>query len=116
MTGCRGKEITVKEEPPSPLMKKRKVYSTTDANAIGRMDPVHIDFDPPPANTKRQRTSSSSACICFDGVSVPPQPTARATMKSTRAAKVNTKKELFDRLAQDFQAVAKTLEEIGELD
>ena len=80
------------------------------------MDPVHIDIDPPPANTKHQRTSSSSASIRFDDVSVPPQPTARATRKSMWAAKVNTKKDLFDRLAQDFWVVAKTLEEIGELD
>ena len=82
------------------------------------MDPadIDIDIDPPPANTKHQRTSSSSACVRFNGVSVPPQPTARATRKSMQVAKVNTKKDLFDRLAQDFWAVAKTLEEIGELD
>ena len=116
MTGCHGKEITVKEELPSPLMKKQKVYLTTDANAIGCMDPVHIDIDPPLANTKCQRTSSSSTCVRFNGVSVPPQPTARATRKSTQVAKVNTKKDLLDCLAQDFWAVAKTLEEIGELD
>ena len=71
------------------------------------METVHINFDPSLVNTKCQRTSSSSMHVHFDGVSVLPINTA---------AKVNTKKDLFDCLAQNFQAVAKTLEEIRELD
>jgi hypothetical protein len=51
----------------------------------------------------------------FDGVVLTPNP-PQASRYSTRAAKVNSKKdvsELFQRLGQEFQAVTKTLEEIA---
>ena len=52
ITGSCGKEITVKEELESPLTKKYNVYSIKDANAIGCMDLVYIDFDTSPTNAK----------------------------------------------------------------
>jgi hypothetical protein len=46
-----------------------------------------------------------------------PEPGPRVTRKSTRSAKASSKKsahELFERLGQEFRAVAKTCEDIAE--
>jgi hypothetical protein len=91
------------------------MYLATDAKPIGRID--SIDVFNSQGSSKRQKTTSG---VRFDGVMVPkpPQPTHRATRKSTRSAKVNNSKkstsELFERLGQEFQAIAKTCEEISE--
>jgi hypothetical protein len=71
--------------------------------------------------SKRQKLASGgSAQVRFDGVMLnkPPHPAPRATRKSTRATKANSKKgmrELFEQLGEEFQAVAKTCEEILEV-
>jgi len=93
-----------------------------DADAIGQMDAIDVYMDPPQAIGKRKKTvASGSAHVVFDGVALPPktqQPSARPTRKSTRVAKATTKKEttsaLFLRLGQEFGALAKTCEELGE--
>ncbi|KIM76563.1 hypothetical protein PILCRDRAFT_12622 [Piloderma croceum F 1598] len=113
----RPREITVKEEPKSPgraAGKKRKVYSTTNANPIGTIEPIDdADTDAAQPVGKRPRTAAASASrVRFDGVSIP-----KATRKSTRTTKANSKKdanELFARLGQEFAAVMKTCEELAE--
>ena len=93
-----------------------------DANAIGLMDSIEIDMDPPQTIGKRQKTvASKSAHVTFDGVVLPPkpqQPPARPTRKSTRVTKATSKKDttsvLFLRLGQEFRALAKTCDELGE--
>jgi len=124
-TGRRGRDAVVKAETRSPgpsAPKKRKIYSTTDANAIGDMDPIDVDFAPPQAIGKRNKTvASGSAHVEFDGIMLPPkqQPPGRPTRKSSRVSKAtskkNTRSELFTRLAQEFRALASTCEEIGEV-
>ena len=109
----------IKEEPQSPTQpatKKRKAYSTTDASAIGSIESTAgFDLDPPqPAGKHQKSASGSSSQVRFDGVAVP---LARATRRSVRTTKANSKKdihELFKRLGQEFGAVAKTCEEIAE--
>ena len=96
------------------LHRKRKAYSTTDANPIGLIEPIDdadADFAQPLG--KRAKTASAgSSHVRFDGVHIP-----RPTRKSTRATKANSKKELFARLGKEFSAIAKTCEEIsGALD
>ncbi len=122
-TGRRARDIAIKDEPRSPIQaapRKRKVYSTTDANAIGHMDPVEIDFDPPKTVGKRRKVvASGSATVHFDGVAIPAMPpqSAKATRKSARVAKTTSRKdvsELFSQLGQQFHAIANTCEEIGE--
>jgi hypothetical protein len=96
---------------------KRKMYSTTDARPIGRIDPIDINAH---GSAKRQKTTSGgSAHVRFDGVILnkPSQPAPKATRKSTRSTKANSKKgasELFERLGQEFKAISKTCEEISE--
>ena len=115
----RTREVVVKEEPKSPGnggSRKRKMYSTTDSTPIGTIDPPDIDFTPPQPDGKRQRVAAKATSrVRFDGVAVPNKPPAatRATRKSTRATKPNTK-ELFVRLGQELQNVVKTVEEIAE--
>jgi hypothetical protein len=111
--------MTIKEEPKSPgrlANRKRKAYSTTDANPIGVIEPIDdADADAGAAQPRGKRvktTSASSSNVRFDGVAIP-----KATRKSTRATKANSKKdvnELFARLAKEFAAVSKTCEEISE--
>jgi len=97
------------------------VYSTTNANAIGLMDPIDIDFDPPPVVGKHQKAvTSSSVSVQFNDVTLPtiPQVSARATCKSTWVSNATMKKdmsELFTQLGQQFRAIAKTCEELGEV-
>ena len=116
----RGRDPAVKEEPKSPgksIATKRKVFSTTDARPIGQMESIDVFTQ---GSSKRQKLASGgSSHVRFDGVLLnkPPHPAPRATRKSTRAAKANSKKgirELFERLGEEFQAVAKTCEEISE--
>jgi len=80
-------------------------------------------MDPPQAIGKRKKTvASGSAHVVFDGVALPPKTTANhqpgQQENSTRVAKATTKKEttsaLFLRLGQEFGALAKTCEELGE--
>src|ERR1700691_3184553 len=97
---------TIKEEPKSPAQppRKRKAYSTTDASSIGRIEILGSDVDTAQPSGKRHESSSGTSQVRFDGVMVPPGPPARATRKSTRAAKANGKKdmcELFERLRQE---------------
>ena len=111
---------TVKEEPKSPAQppRKRKAYSTTDASSIGRIEILGSDIDTAQPSGKRHKSSSGTSQVRFNGVVVPPGPPARATRKLTCAAKANGKKdmrELFERLGQEFGAVAKTCEDIAEL-
>lgn len=112
----------MKEEPKSPgnsVPSKRRIYSTTDAKPIGRMDSMDVFEE---GSSKRQKLGSGrSAHVRFDGVILnKSQANPRTTRKSTRATRANTKKgvsELFERLGQEFKAVAKTCEEIsGALD
>ena len=114
--------MIVKEEPTSPIPsvpKKCKGFST-DANAIRQVDPIEIDIDPPQMVGKLRKTvASGSKQVLFNGVAVldKPNPVPRATRKSTRVPKARGRKDpsdLFSRLAQEFRALAKTCEELGE--
>lgn len=110
----RTREPTVKEEPKSPARasgRKRKAYSTTDANAIGFIEPVgDADLEPAQPAGKRAKTASGSASqVRFDGIML-----AKGTRKSARNTKASSKKELYARLGQEFGAIAKTYEEIAE--
>ena len=107
---------TVKEEPKSPAQppRKRKAYSTTDASSIGRIEILGSDIDTAQPSGKRHKSASTSQ-VQFDGIMVP---ATRATRKSTRTAKANSKKdmhELFEHLGQELGAAAKTCEDIAEL-
>ena len=106
---------TVKEEPKSPAQppRKRKAYSTTDASSIGRIEILGSDVDTAQPSGKRHKSSSGTSQVRFDGIVVPPGPTAppgRATRKSTCTAKANGKKdlrELFEHLRQELGAAVK---------
>ena len=116
---CRPQAVAVKAEPTSPL-KKRKSYSTTDADLIGHIDAIDDVFEAIPTNGKHQKMNTgTTARVRFDGVKVPEKPlhTQKATRKSTRTAKASKKDgtELFERLAQEFRAIAQTLEDIATL-
>ena len=114
---------TVKEEPKSPVQppRKRKAYSTTDASSIGRIEILGSDIDTAQPSGKRLKSSSGTSQVRFDGIMVPPGPTAppaRPTRKSTRTAKVNEKKdmrELFERLGQELSAAAKAHEAASKI-
>ena len=119
----RRHEVAVKEEPKSPghsVPSKRKVYSTTNVNSIGRIETTTADFDPVQGSSKRQKTGSTgSAQVRFDSVMIPKSlpPAPKATRRSTRGTKANSKKgvsELFERLGQEIHAVAKTCEDLAE--
>jgi len=110
---------TVKVEPKSPnnpSTKKHKVYSTTDAKPVGRINSIIMDLDPTP-NGKCQKTNLGVVQVCFDGVEVPDKPT-RTTRNSSRSAKAMPKKdmgEIFGRLAQELQAVADMYDELANM-
>jgi hypothetical protein len=111
---CRPREMTIKEEPKSPgrvTTRKRKVYSTTDANPIGVIEPIDdADTDPVQPAGKRAKTAFvSTSHVRFNGVAVP-----KATRKSTRVPKASSKKELFARLGKEFASISKTCEELSE--
>ena len=92
------------------------MYSTTDSTPIGTINPPDIDFNPTQPDGKHQRVAAKATSrVRFDGVAVPHRPPAatRVTRKSTKATKPNTK-ELFVRLGQELQNIAKTVEEIAE--
>jgi hypothetical protein len=75
-------------------------------NFIGHIDNVELDFNPAPTTAKRQKTGSN-------------QPTPKATRKSTRSTKGQTRREvadLFERLAWEFRLIAKTIDDIMALD
>lgn len=84
------------------------------------MDPIDVDTETAPPAAKRQKTASgSSSRVRFDGVEVnnKSNPAPKATRRSTRAAKANSKSdvgELFGQLAKEFQAMSKTCEKIAE--
>ncbi|KIM74956.1 hypothetical protein PILCRDRAFT_14020 [Piloderma croceum F 1598] len=107
----------VKVEPKSlgDSVPSKRMYSATNTKPIRCIN--SIDVFNSQGSSKRQKTTSG---VRFDGVMVPkpPQPTHRATRKSTQSAKANNSKkstsELFERLGQEFQAIAKTCEEISE--
>lgn len=96
------------------------MYSTTDANAIGRIETTTADFDPAQGSSKRQKTGSTgSAQVRFHSVTIPKSapPAPKATRRSARNTKASSKKgvsELFERLGQEFQAVAKTFDDLAE--
>jgi hypothetical protein len=118
------RDVTVKEEvksPSNPAASKRKLYSITDGAPIGRFDTsnLKLSFDPAPNGKRQKTTSAGSSHVRFDGVVLGdnPEPGPRVTRKSTRSAKASSKKsahELFERLGQEFRAVAKTCEDIAE--
>ena|ERR1700722_4834622 len=115
----RAKEASIKKEPASQMNRtthKRKMYSTSDANPIGYIGPVTFDPNPSQPATKRQRVGKTTSHLRFNGVMVSdkPAPTTRATRKSTRARKANSKKDLFGRLGRELQAIVKTIKEIAE--
>ncbi len=122
--GYRAREAVGKDVPRSPGLsapKKRNTYSSTDANAIGQMEPIDVDFDPPKTLGKRRRTVSSGASgVPIDGAAPTPksQPSARPTRKSTRVTKSARKKDTtldhFAWLGQEFHALARTCEELAE--
>jgi len=107
--------VVVKEEPKTPANptpKKRKLYSTTDANPIGTMDAIDVDFDPAPPTTKRAKSASGSiAQVRFDGVAVP-----RQTRKSTRGKAVAKKdmNDLFEQVSHEYAALSKTFQALSE--
>lgn len=114
----RPRQMTIKEEPKSPgraATRKRKAYSTTDANSIGIIEPIEdadadADADAAqPAGKRAKTTAASSSRVRFDGVAIP-----RPTRKSTRTTKTISKKELFARLSQEYATIAKTYEELSE--
>jgi hypothetical protein len=112
----RARKMTIKEEPKSPghvATRKRKAYSTKDANPIGILEPVEdadADADTAqPAGKRAKTAAASSSRVRFDGVAIP-----KPTRKSTRTAKTNSKKELFARLSQEYATIAKTYEELSE--
>src|SRR5258705_11510797 len=89
-TGRRAREAVGKEAPRSPVPsapKRQNIYSTTDANAIGQMDPIDGDFDPPKTLGKRRRMAASGPPhVPDDGAAAPPtpQPPSKPTRKSVR--------------------------------
>lgn len=106
--------MTIKEEPKSPgrgTTRKRKAYSTTDANPIGVLEPLEdADADAAqPAGKRAKTATASSSRVRFDGVAIP-----KPTRKSTRATKTISKKELFARLSQEYATISKTYEELSE--
>jgi hypothetical protein len=107
--------MAIKEEPKSPgrpANRKCKAYLMTDANPIGVIEPINDADAAQPRGKRVKTTSTSSSNVQFDGVAIP-----KATGKSTRATKANSKKdvnELFARLAKEFAAVTKMCKEISE--
>ena len=109
---------TVKEEPKSPVQppRKRKAYSTTDASSIRCIEISGPNINTAQPSGKHHKASSGTSQTRFDGIMVPPGPTpppARATRKSTRTAKANSKKdmcELFEHLGQELSMAAKAHE------
>ena len=100
----------MKDEPKSPSMQKCKVYSTTGSAPIGHIATSDFDITSGQGAPKRQKTGPSQDQ--FDGVVI-----LRPTRTSARVAKSTNKvdiDELFQRLGQEFQVVAKTFKEISE--
>jgi len=87
---------------------------------MGVMETLDIDTEPAQPATKHQKTASgSSSRVRFDGVELHDKsnPAPKATRRSTRTTKANSKKEvgeLFGQLAKEFQAMSRTCEEIAE--
>ena len=110
--------MTIKEEPKSPgrvATRKRKAYSTMDANSISSIEPIEdpdaaTDADAAqPAGKRAKTASASSSRVRFDGVAI-----TKPTRKSTRTNKPISKKELFARLSQEYATISKTYEELSE--
>ena len=83
----------------------------TGSAPIGHIATSDFDITSSQGAPKRQKTGPSQDR--FDGVVI-----LRPTRTSARVAKSTNKAdiaELFQRLGQDFQAVAKTFKEISEL-
>ena len=101
-------------------MKACCVYSTSGATPMGVMETLNIDMELTQPATKRQKTASgSSSRIRFDGMELhnKSNPAPKATRRSTRTTKANSKKEvgeLFGQLVKEFQAMSRTCEEIVE--
>jgi len=113
----------VKEEsqvsgPSAPT--KRLAYSITDANSIRTMDPINVDVDPPQAIGKRRRTGTSGASrVQPDGIALPEKLNSAVSepRRSMRVKKGKGKQgtaDLLLRLGQEFRAIAKTCEELGD--
>jgi hypothetical protein len=85
------------------------------------MDVVDVNMEPAqPVRKQLKSASASSSHICFDGVEVQGKSTSppKATRKSARSAKANSKKdvgELFTQLSKEFQAISKMCEEIADM-
>ena len=113
-----GGDPAVKEELKSPgnsVPSKQRIYSTTNVKPIGRMDSMDVFEE---GSLKCQKLGSGrSAHVHFDSMILnKPQATPQTTRKLMRATRANTKKgvcKLFERLGQEFKAVAKTCEEIS---
>jgi hypothetical protein len=128
---CTGRHhtrtATVKEEPASPAKPaaKRKVYSTSGTNPIGSIE-LFAEADMSQGIPKRHKAGAGgTAHVRFDSAATTSntRPAPKPTRRSTRAAKTNPKvednskldvSELFERLGQEFHAIAKTCETIAE--
>jgi hypothetical protein len=107
--------MTIKEEPKSPghiATRKRKAYSTKDANPIGILELVEdadadADADTAqPAGKCAKTAAASSSRVRWSGYS--------KAYKEVRTAKTNSKKELFAHLSQKYATITKTYEELSE--
>ena len=110
-------ELTVKEEPKSPAHpsgRKCKVILTTDANAIGFIEPIaNADVEmTQPSGKCIKTTSGSSLQVQFEGITI-----QKGMRRSACTTKANSRKEVSELLVwlgQEFGAIAKTCEEISE--
>jgi hypothetical protein len=77
-TGLDVHNMIIKEEPQSPvplLHTQCRVHTTTDANAIGHMDPMDVDSKPSRTVGKRRSTVTSGPYrVRFGGIRGLPRP------------------------------------------
>ena len=100
----------MKDEPKSPSLQKRKVYSTTDSAPIRHIATSDFDITSSQGAPKQPKTGPSQDQ--FDGVVIlQPTRTSAHVTKSTNKADIA---ELFQRLGQEFHMVVKTFKEISE--
>lgn len=118
---------TIKEEPGSPAKStsKRKLFSTTGSNPIGNIE-LFDEADILQGSSKQQKSGAGRAPhVRFEGAAGTSntRPAPKPIRRSTRNPKANAKNEddskpgvdeLFVKLGQEFQAIAKTCETIAE--
>jgi len=107
----RPHEMTIKEGLKSPghaATRKHKAYLTTDANPIGIIKLIDDTNTAQPVG-KRAKTTASSSCVQFDRVAI-----TRPTRRSAHAINMNSKKELFAHLSQEYAIIVKAYKELSE--